>query len=456
MSSHMQKINHALDVKESSKVMSPDDNEHNISEEKSEHAKVDLQRTLISPVEPNFDLEFDIDDENNEIDNLMEQQLTSGAKVDPMPENIITLGDDDNVSVFAEISDDDLIISDSKSPDEKVESDDSDEPKFDLNDPSSEESLSDKKSDVAHILTTKPGEYKNDLELMNNQNCIALLLRKQIMNTSEFNITEFNNILARLKWLYATSMYFCEVLGLEKIELKEKKNEIVTVIPRSSYNFCNNRLCIQDRYYKKLDNPRKTINCKFAHFPHNKVSNDIYALIKYIEKYVTTGVSESKGCSSEELPPINLKEISTSIVTIAFTINHMYNELSILSAKFPREINNVHRSNINLQYHPKYIIPAQRNFYYQPHNNYHRAPIAEIKKHDIKEIKRSEVKAVSVAVKEDVKTIVAKDNKLNLPSDASKQSLTISSVNHKKQNTSGDDGWIAYLPKKQRKNKQVH
>ena len=137
----------------------------------------------------------------------------------------------------------------------------------------------------------------NSLRILKKEYEIINLLNKYCLKNIKYNIILLKNGLNKLLLLS----------NLLKKRLNQKNiidKKMYNLIFRCSYKFCkykenclfiyNNKKCYQD------------------HYVHNMVSFDINMLLNYFK-------------NNEN---INNKDISKSIITLTYVINHMYNELS--------------------------------------------------------------------------------------------------------------------------------
>lgn len=176
----------------------------------------------------------------------------------------------------------------------------------------------------------------SDLNIIVYQNSIARGLKEKlgmISDKNDYAKFDFTKMKKKLFWLYHSTIYFCRLKDNKYIEPAEKKfpNYDSTLIPRSSYDFCKNKLC--NMCYQQQES-----SCDFAHYPHDKIAADIYAVITYLEKYKDKNVLTYE---SEK------EQLIKSINTIAFTINHMLKELRFVETRFQGKSDYYHRVAIN-------------------------------------------------------------------------------------------------------------
>ena len=130
-----------------------------------------------------------------------------------------------------------------------------------------------------------------------------LTLQLQIINTIKLNQTAPQTI-ALLTKAIEIAKYLAE---LNKLPIINKQYN--HVLMRSSYKFCEFNYECEFNY-----SSRKKI-CYAQHFVHNSVYNDLLCLKNYLE------IDTDK---------INVSEISKSVNTLIFVINHMVNEISLV------------------------------------------------------------------------------------------------------------------------------
>ena len=141
-----------------------------------------------------------------------------------------------------------------------------------------------------------------ELDILNYQKYISGKIKKHILCC--INKTHFfdsNVYIKKLEWLSNTSHILSVLHGFREIIHSKKNNN---GIPRNSYKFCTHGAKCIFKYQKK--------KCRNQHFVYNNVKSDIDAVIEYIKE-------------KKEDP--DLTEISTSLNTIAFVFNHMYDEI---------------------------------------------------------------------------------------------------------------------------------
>jgi hypothetical protein len=137
----------------------------------------------------------------------------------------------------------------------------------------------------------------NDIKLLEYQSFVANKLKQYCL---DFNDTEFKMI-KELNWLSETSNYLAKKYNQKILVHSRRRYEN---IPRNSYKFCN------FGYTCKFSTNKQ--KCRGQHFVFNLVKADVDEVLCYI--------NDNKD--------FNIKEISTSLNTISFVFNHMYDEMS--------------------------------------------------------------------------------------------------------------------------------
>ena len=192
-----------------------------------------------------------------------------------------------------------------------------------------------KKDKITEVEKIIEIDYQNmkDLEVLEYQSFIAGYLRKNIKvyidwilenNYNENDVLENfdkNIYLKYLNWLNTISTYFMNKIGLCKNKNTFKKN---SMIPRSSYKFCDYNHECEYNYDKKFN------GCYAQHFVHNIVLGDIECLISYFNK-------------SDKETFVTIKEIKKCIDTISYVINHMYEELKNVDYYYNGKSDELHR-----------------------------------------------------------------------------------------------------------------
>lgn len=141
---------------------------------------------------------------------------------------------------------------------------------------------------------------KNSLELLQEEQKIIKLLNKYSLQNNNY---EYDFFIKSFELILYISKILQKRLNQPLIYHNFDNN-----ISRCSYKFCNYKDSCNYNYNSKSI-------CYQDHFVHNMVSADIDILIKYINKNNKNNIIKYN------------KEISKSINTLHFVINHMENEL---------------------------------------------------------------------------------------------------------------------------------
>lgn len=179
-------------------------------------------------------------------------------------------------------------------------------------------------SDVNDVINIKY-DALTDLNILEYQLIIMTHLKKQFKSIDQ-NKYDVNDILLKIDWLFDTSKYLSDKMGLQIFYHKNISNNMVA---RSSYKFCNYNFECQFNY-----NIKKHCGCFAQHYVHNLVCADLNALKMYITSNKLT-LNESK-----------INEIRKSMNTLSFVINHMYDELKNAQKFNFSIINNTHIAKI--------------------------------------------------------------------------------------------------------------
>jgi len=179
-----------------------------------------------------------------------------------------------------------------------------------------------------------------DIDLLEYLTNVSGYLRKGIKNYLEwilrskvcFEIEDVNiknNIdwkknIKYLEWMSDVCFYFCKKLNLNINKCNNFRKK--SIIPRSSYKFCNYNYECEYNY----DN--KHSGCYAQHYVYNNVYLDIISLLEYIKKDKINDFNN-----------INIKEIKKCIDTMSYVINHMYEELKNISYYYSEPIEKLHR-----------------------------------------------------------------------------------------------------------------
>jgi len=168
----------------------------------------------------------------------------------------------------------------------------------------------------------------NDVELLKYENYLFSYIRQYIKRCNENNDDiNYQICVNYLKWIENVSSYFCKKLNLRFFTYNVEFNDTLQdSIPRSSYKFCNNS-CDCEHNYK--GNGKR---CKGRHYVHDLVFADVNILIQYLNKAIQLGYSY-----------INQNEVSKSINTISYVVNHMYMELSSFQYYGMNNIDELHK-----------------------------------------------------------------------------------------------------------------
>ena len=165
----------------------------------------------------------------------------------------------------------------------------------------------------------KENKYNEDIKLIETNKYIDInnikdmnslnILKKEYEIINLLNKYCLKNIIYDIKLLITGLNKILLLSNILKERLKQKNitnKKMYNLIFRCSYKFCkykenclfiyNNKKCYQD------------------HYVHNMVSFDINMLLNYLNNNVNNN--------------INIKDVSKSIITLTYVINHMYNELS--------------------------------------------------------------------------------------------------------------------------------
>jgi hypothetical protein len=138
---------------------------------------------------------------------------------------------------------------------------------------------------------------KNSLFILKKEYEIINLLNKYCLKNIKYNILL---LISGLNNLLLLSDKLKKRLNQKNIVNKK----IYNLIFRCSYKFCKYKENCFFIYSNK--------KCYQDHYVHNMVSFDITMLLNYLNNNID----------------INIKDVSKSIITLTYVINHMYNELS--------------------------------------------------------------------------------------------------------------------------------
>lgn len=150
---------------------------------------------------------------------------------------------------------------------------------------------------LEEILTLDYSKNIDELELLKYQIYVIGQLKKYLVscvnNSSDFDI---DSHLPKLEWLSSSILFLAKKRSQKDIKFRKKTDHI----QRNSYEFCNlGSKCVNNNI------------CNKKHIVYNYVHCDICELIRYL--------IQKKN--------ITIKEIFTSINTINYVINHMYDEI---------------------------------------------------------------------------------------------------------------------------------
>jgi hypothetical protein len=195
------------------------------------------------------------------------------------------------------------------------------------------ESVDKKINDI--IKSKSPCHVLKDIKHLENQDFVSTYIFKYIIQNNQCNI---NLLIDCLDYLYNISVYLAKKIGMKMdqpfVNKFQKMEE--NFIIRCSYKFCHYTYYCQYNYPEKQQKGNK--GCYSDHFVHNKVSQDLLNLIKYIKKNYT----DSENLRSNQ-------EIIKCINTIAYCIKHMYDELWNIYISTPDKENyESYHKNINL------------------------------------------------------------------------------------------------------------
>jgi len=167
---------------------------------------------------------------------------------------------------------------------------------------------------INDIINSKsPHHVLKDIKHLEHQDFVSTYIFKYIIQSNQCNITL---LISCLEYLYNTSLYLAKKIGMkidQQFVNKFSKIEDNFII-RCSYKFCHYTYYCQYNYPEKIQKNNK--GCYSDHFVHNKVSQDLFNLIKYITK----NYNDSENLRSNQ-------EIIKCINTITYCIKHMYDEL---------------------------------------------------------------------------------------------------------------------------------
>jgi len=151
-----------------------------------------------------------------------------------------------------------------------------------------------------------------DIEILEKTTLIAKNLKFQLVKKYE------DNNETCVKWL----LEYLDILkdGMTELSIRNSQNHINTKneskkkgIMRNSYKFCEYGCLCKFNY-------EQGYRCYSQHYVYGLVCQDILGITDYIKNNV-----------------IDVNEIKTSINTITYVINHMFEELSYLKSNYPQK-----------------------------------------------------------------------------------------------------------------------
>ena len=162
--------------------------------------------------------------------------------------------------------------------------------------------------------------------------CVIKYLNDIKKTNYEENI-DINLFFKKIQWIKNTCIVLAENRLLnEVIYTTETYSKKTNCILRNSYNFCDNSYDCK-YYYNQNSKYKKNNTCNKQHFVYNYIVCDINEIEKYIK-------------SIDDKKLLNFEEISKSIKTLNFVIEHMRNEINCRNKNLNSTINKVKKSNI--------------------------------------------------------------------------------------------------------------
>jgi len=160
-----------------------------------------------------------------------------------------------------------------------------------------------------------------ETQLMEYQNYLTSQLRKYFKQCLDKNEDiDYELHLPRIHWISEVSKYFSNKYNLNLSFHKVRMTTETKSIPRPSYKFCEHgNECIYNY------DPESKEKCHSQHFVHNILYADTLSLYQYLLVGKTNNVR------------LDINEILKSINTISFVINHMYEEIYLLSLYNPNK-----------------------------------------------------------------------------------------------------------------------
>ena len=169
-----------------------------------------------------------------------------------------------------------------------------------------------------------------EIQLMEYQNYITSQLRKYFKQCSDKGEEiDYDLHLSKVFWIGEVSKYFSNKYNLKLTAHRVKMISELNSIPRSSYKFCEYG---NECTYNYNNGKEK---CNSQHFVHNLIYADIMSLYQYL----LIGQMIKK--------KLNMVDIIKSINTISYVINHMYEELYLLSLYNPNKTMQIKTKIIN-------------------------------------------------------------------------------------------------------------
>jgi hypothetical protein len=160
-----------------------------------------------------------------------------------------------------------------------------------------------------------------ETQLMEYQNYLTSQLRKYFKQCLDKNEEiNYDLHLPRIYWIGEVSKYFSTKYNLKFSFHRVKMTTESKSIPRSSYKFCEYSNECTYNY-----DPESKEKCHSQHFVHNIIYADIISLYQYLVVGKTSNIM------------LDINEILKSINTISFVINHMYEEIYLLSLYNPNK-----------------------------------------------------------------------------------------------------------------------
>lgn len=173
---------------------------------------------------------------------------------------------------------------------------------------------------IADIIVKDPGSGDlNDLTILEYQTYLSSHLKKYVKQCFEDQnkklgdnpiVFDYGLHLSKFEWLAKASKYLSNKLSLTISTHRISPD--MSIIPRSSYKFC------EYNYDCEFNYKNKSSGCFAQHFVHNLVYADIMAIIQYLKANCNDSVE------------LNFEELTKCTTTVAYVIKHMFEELSNL------------------------------------------------------------------------------------------------------------------------------